>query len=30
MVQGVLYCGDDKKLTNAVELCIICQGECKI
>lgn len=30
MVQGVLYCEDDKKLTNAVELCIICQWEWKI
>lgn len=30
MVQGVLCCGDDKTLTNAVELCIICQWEWKI
>lgn len=30
MVQGVLYVGDDKKLTNAAELCIICQWEWKI
>lgn len=30
MVQGVLYCRDDKKLTNAVELCVICQWEWKI
>lgn len=30
MVQGVLYCGDDKKLGSAAELCIICQWEWKI
>lgn len=27
MVQGVLYCRDDKDPTNAVELCIICLWE---
>lgn len=30
MVQGVLYCRDDKRRTNAVELCVVCQWEWKI